>query len=299
MSDVVVGIDESLAAAHALDWAMSEATSAARRLRVIHVWSPAVWSGMPGLGYSVPPVDLDVERLATTFLEEQVAKAVAARPSGAVPSLLQEPVRGDAGRVLTEAGRAADLVVVGGRGYGPIKGAFLGSATNYVLHHAHCPVMVVPESATPPDRVRRVVVGVDGSPSSRAALQWGFEAARRHGCPMVAFHACVPVPPPGRGALAGVQDIPALLADARRGVEDELACALKEPDGVEISVEARHGNPAWELLDHTGSEDLLVLGSRGRGGFASLVLGSVATQVTHHARGPVVVVRDAKEPASG
>jgi len=291
MRDIVVGIDDSVAARHALDWAMAEAESSGHQLRVVHAWSPAVWSGMPGLGYSMPPVDLDVERLAHAFLEEQVAKAVAAQPADAVPVLQQDLVRGDAGRVLRDAAKTADLVVVGGRGYGPVKSAFLGSATNYVLHHATCPVMVVPESATPPDRVRRVVVGVDGSPSSRAALRWGFDAARRHACPLVAFHACAPVAPPGRGPLAGVLDVPTLLTDAKRGVEDELTLALHDREGVVITVDATHGNPAWELIDHTGTEDLLVLGSRGRGGFASLVLGSVATQVAHHAHGPVVVVR--------
>lgn len=299
MRDIVVGIDDSIAAAHALDWAMSEATSAGRRLKVIHAWSPAVWSGMPGLGFSMPPIDTEVEPRAQAFLEETVAKAVAVRAADAIPELKLELVRAEPGRSLAEASRAAALVVVGGRGYGQVRSALLGSATSYVMHHAHCPVMVVPESGTPADRVRRVVVGVDGSPSSWAAVRWGFDAARRHGCPMLALHACVPTPPPVRGPLIGVEDVPGLRAAAKRVVEDELSRELPNRADVEVTVEAIHGNPAWTLIEATGSEDLLVLGSRGRGGFASLVLGSVATQVTHHANGPVVVVRESEVAQAG
>lgn len=296
---VVVGVDDSVAASHALDWALDEAALGGRQLRVIHSWSPNAWAGLVGPGYSGPPVVTDLEPQAKAFLDEQVSKALARRPHAAVVPLSADLREGEPGRVLVEAGGHAALVVVGGRGYGQLKSGLLGSATNFVLHHAVCPVMVVPATAAAPDAVHRVLVGVDGSEASRSALRWGLAAAQRHRCPLVAVHACVTTLPPGRDALLRAPDLSEVALQARNGLDEVLAQTLPDHHGVVVSTLVVHENAPWGLLDAAGTDDLLVVGSRGRGGFASLVLGSVATQVTHHAHGPVVVVRQGQERLAG
>ncbi|MGZ6825928.1 MAG: universal stress protein, partial [Mycobacteriales bacterium] len=295
---VVVGVDDSVAASHALDWALDEAALSGRHLKVLHTWSPNAWSGMVGPGYSGPPIVTDLEPEARGFLDEQVAKALARRPHASTVTLEADLVEGEPGRVLVEASGRAALVVVGGRGYGQLKSGLLGSATNYVLHHAVCPVMVVPATAAATDAVRRVLVGVDGSEASRSALRWALAAAQRHRCPLVAVHACVTTLPPGRDALLRAPDLSAVATQARTGLEEVLAQTVPDTGGVDVSTLVVHENAPWGLLDAAGTDDLLVVGSRGRGGFASLVLGSVATQVTHHAHGPVVVVRQGQERLS-
>jgi nucleotide-binding universal stress UspA family protein len=295
MRDIVVGIDDSVASSHALDWALDEAGRSGRHLRVLHAWSPNAWAGMVGPGYSSPPIVTDLEPQAQSFLDEQVSKALARRTSLATVLLHAELVEGDPGRVLVEAAKEAALVVVGGRGLGQVKSALLGSTTSYVLHHARTPVMVVPATAAATDAVHRVLVGVDGSGPSRSALRWAAAAARLHRCPLVVAHACVTTLPPGRDSLVLAPDVSVVATQARTGLDQEIAETLPEHADVDVSTLVLHENAPWGLIDTAGPDDLLVVGSRGRGGFASLVLGSVAVQVTHHAHGPVVVVRENEE----
>ena len=289
---IVVGVDDSSASERALDRALLEAETSGRPLHVVHAWSVPVWvGGVPGFGYNALASSADSERYAGELVEELVRKAMSRRTSDAAVTVRTEAVQGEPGRVLVDSSREAALVVVGGRGLGYVRSALVGSATAYVLHHAACPVMVVPEPGTPAAPYRRVVVGVDGSPSSRAAMRWGLEAARRQGCPLLALHAwlltTVPEQPP-------MQYVPALSeyeTEAGSWLEREVAEVLPERYGVDVRTHLTYSTASAALLDEAGPDDLLVLGSRGRGGFASLVLGSVATQCSQHARGVVVVVR--------
>lgn len=140
--------------------------------------------------------------------------------------------------------------------------------------------------------MRRIVVGVDGSASSRQALEWAVEDARARGGQVEAVHtwhvpylAVYPY-----GALA-LEDGDALEKRAR-AVLDEVVDAI-DTRGLEAPVEriVACGNAAGILLDVAKGADLLVVGSRGHGGFAGLVLGSVSQQVANHAPCPVLIVR--------
>ncbi len=140
--------------------------------------------------------------------------------------------------------------------------------------------------------MRRIVVGVDGSTSSREALQWAIEEARARGGQVEAVHTWhVPylaVYPYGALALEDSDTI----EKRARAVLDEVVDGT-DTHGLEVPVEriVACGNAAGILLEVAKGADLLVVGSRGHGGFAGLVLGSVSQQCANHAPCPVLIVR--------
>lgn len=293
MTEVLVGVDSSAAAQLALQRAAAEAQAWGEPLHVVHAWTTPVWlGGVPGLGYNILASPEDSQARAAATLDTQLAEA----RRNAVPEvpLHAETVQGDAKPVLGELSRKASLLVVAGHGDGPVKGALLGSVATHLLHHAHCPVMVVPDHGSPAAPVRQVVVGADGSSHSRAALAWAVRAARRYGCPLLVVHAW---------ALSRLADLPLRtpeaeeVYDARAAawLEEELDEAVPDRGGVEVRTLAVHGSAAPVLLSQTEPEDLLVLGARGFGGFHELLLGSVAGQCAQHTRGTLVVVRAGQE----
>ena len=145
-------------------------------------------------------------------------------------------------------------------------------------------------AGSPADAERRIVVGVDGSPSSRQALRWAAGQAALEGAVLHALHI-EPYQFETNAVVspAGTPEAAADLASdiARHEVEDVLG---SQP-AVAVMPEGTVGLAAEELLRASKGADLLVVGSRGRGGFSGLLLGSVSQQVVHHAECPVVVVR--------
>jgi nucleotide-binding universal stress UspA family protein len=291
MRDIVTGVQGADAAVRVLERALSEAETTHRPLRVLTAWStPPMVGDLGGLGYGgeyiAPSVSTScAQELVDTLLE----KALRERHSPLPVVTSTETHAGHPGRVLVEAAKDAGLVVVGGRGHGALASALLGSTTGYVLHHAHGPVMVVPDRAAP-GPLRRVVVGYDGEGCSRSALRWGLDAAARHRCPLHVVHAMNILPIPGPNVLYPDYEIA-----TRSWLTNEVDQVVSARQDVEVVLDVVEGPAARILLLEAGADDLLVVGSRGRGGFADLVLGSVATQCTTHARGAVVVVRRDEE----
>ena len=141
-----------------------------------------------------------------------------------------------------------------------------------------------------------IFVGVDGSDHSRLALGWALREAARHHMPLTVISVH---PTPARPATAIYWAVPDLPADPR-DKEAELSALRQFVDKVAtetgetvpgISVVAETGDPAEKLIEASRDADLLVVGSRGIGGFARLMLGSVSSKVVHHAACPVVVIR--------
>jgi len=142
--------------------------------------------------------------------------------------------------------------------------------------------------------VFRIVVGVDGSPQSQAALDWAVDEARLHGGQVLALAAWSF--PYVSDALGQAWDYETFESDARTILEAELARVGNQ--GVEITGRLVQGNPAAALVDASREAELVAVGSRGHGGFAGMMLGSVSTQTVHHAHCPVLVFRErAAEPA--
>ena len=156
-----------------------------------------------------------------------------------------------------------------------------------------------------------VVVGVDGSAGAREALRWALAEARLRQWPVRAVHAwtfgytggSVQGYPYWGGYLGSYTSLGIDLSDLHRAAEELLERALADVGeatrDVEIERQVVQGAPAEVLIAAATSDDLLVVGSRGHGGFATLLLGSVSQQVVHHAPCPVVVVHSRKPTTTG
>jgi nucleotide-binding universal stress UspA family protein len=144
-----------------------------------------------------------------------------------------------------------------------------------------------------------IVVGVDGSDHSRLALGWALREAAQRRVPLTVMSVRQAPVHPATDVYWAVPDLPAgdLSARAERAAAEKLrefADKMAGEIGVhvaEITVTAKIGDPAEELIGASRDADLVVVGSRGSGGFARLLLGSVSSKVVHHAACPVVVIR--------
>ncbi|WP_045746428.1 universal stress protein [Actinoplanes rectilineatus] len=267
-SPVIVGIDGSPRSLDAVVVAAGEAARRGGPLRIVRadVWS-TVQIGGPG-GVARPSTSV----LAEQAEEELVLAERAAR--AAVPALrvTTELVAGSPAQVLLAAARDAArdpvrddaLIVLGDRGMGAIAGLLAGSVVIQVVTDATCPVLVVRGETrdTGP-----VVAGVDGSPHSAATVAFAAEQARLRGAELVTVHA-------GSGAL-------------------------DDPTAGPGRHETVPGPARRVLTERSREAQLIVVGSRGRGGFAGLMLGSVSQHLVHHAACPVAVVRTPRNPDEG
>ena len=140
--------------------------------------------------------------------------------------------------------------------------------------------------------VWKTVVGVDGSPGSRAALTWAAAEAADHGADLVVVNVWEHTLLPPAGSVSVSEHY---VADPSQRTADDLVQVIKEELGADPPVLVRphvkQGRPAKVLIDESAGADLLVVGHRGHGGFAGLVLGSVSQHVAAYAKCPVTVVR--------
>lgn len=283
---VVVGVDWSDAARAAIE--QGAATAAARRLplRLVHVLEPT-YPLRASMGRT-HHVDLVLRKAGQRLIEEAVEVLAVVYPELRVVTAV---VRGSAVEVLVDESRTAERIVVGSHGAGIFTELLVGSTALQVASLAACPVVVVP-APLPNDLPRSgVVVGVDGSPRSQAALAFAFDAADEWDEPLVAVHAWTD---PAR--LAPHEQLPLVFDPALVSHEERLTVAESmagyaesHPD-VKVDVRVVHGHAVHALSSASALARLLVVGSRGRGPVSALFLGSVSHGVLHHATGPVAVV---------
>jgi nucleotide-binding universal stress UspA family protein len=136
--------------------------------------------------------------------------------------------------------------------------------------------------------MKRVVVGTDGSEKARAALEWAVEYARTHDAVLRVVNVWQ-YPYLGSEAAAMATPSRDIFVESATAILDEALAAVSTT-GITVERVIREGQPARELLDEAKDADLLVVGSRGHGGFAGLLLGSVATQCARHPEVPTVIV---------
>ncbi|MET7807673.1 universal stress protein [Micromonospora chersina] len=288
---VVVGVDGSSTSLTAAEHAARAAVARSRPLHLVHGY-------LHPLGYGVPlnPYDLGVP--APTEESHKMLEQVAAELVGRHPTLRVEvrQVAGGPGATLVEESRRAELVVVGSRGVGGFAGLLLGSVSNQVAQHAHCPVLVVRPAEQPIPVRGPVLVGVDGSELAGHAVRLAADEAVRRDADLVLVH----VRTPERGAVA--PDAAAEATAAGQAESAELlagAAARIRADHPVLSVVERPvvgASPEQALIEASGEAALVVVGSRGRGGFAGLLLGSVSQALVQHAHCPVLVAHP-YEPA--
>jgi nucleotide-binding universal stress UspA family protein len=139
---------------------------------------------------------------------------------------------------------------------------------------------------------KTIVVGVDGSPSSRTALTWAAAEAGSHGADLVVVNAWEHTLLPPAGSVSVSEKY---VPDPSQRTADDLIQVIKEELGddppVLVQPRVKQGAPAKILIEESANADLLVVGTRGHGGFAGLVLGSVSQHVAAYAQCPVTVVR--------
>jgi nucleotide-binding universal stress UspA family protein len=204
---------------------------------------------------------------------------------------------------LVERSREARLLVVGSRGRGAVRSALLGSVALHCASHATCPVLVVHASPVAAETPSRVVVGVDGSAGSRAALAAAIEEAAQVGGFVEAVTTYVPadywtdLPSVAVPAVEEIRE--RALAQARETVGGVLAerGGGEGDDAPDVRIEVVQGPAGQILTERSRGAHLLVVGSRGRGAFRSLLLGSIALRSVMHAQCPVMVVRPVRERA--
>ncbi len=280
---VVVGVDGHRHSDVAVDWAIEAALRQQRGLRLVHA-------------RAVPMSE--VGQLAAVETSEDDARTVLAAARERVRAIAPRmevttsmPI-GRAATILVEESSSAGLVVVGARGRRAVTSALLGSTSLDVAAHARCPVVVVRELPTSEERRAGVVVGVDGSPTDEVAVGEAFREADARGLPVTVVHTWV-----FELADTGLSVLDS--ADARRQIAEEqqalarrslVGWTEKYPD-VPVRLHVLSSHPVASIVEHSRDAELVVVGSRGRGGFAGLLLGSVSQGVLHYAHCPVMVVR--------
>jgi len=286
-SAVVVGVDGSPASKVAVDWAARNAVLHGAPLTLVHVLTPPAVMAFPDV--PMPPGYLEWQQEQGRGLldaAEQTAREAAGQTALDITS---EMVSGPSVPSLVDASKDARLIVVGCRGHGALARGILGSVSNGLVHHAHCPVVIIHDEdpLMPHPSKAPVVVGVDGSPASERAVGLAFEEASLRGVDLVAVHAW---------SDAGVFEFPGADWSTQQAIGEEtlserLAGWQERYPDVLVRRIVVADKPARQLLEQAESAQLLVVGSRGRGGFAGMLLGSVSTAVINAARMPVLVVR--------
>lgn len=281
---VLVCVDGSAASDAAVGWATREALMRDLPITLMHAVPPVVVGWPVGQLYADMP---DWQQESAQHVIDQARKTLSASVGDAQPPEIHtETVYSAIVPALIEASEDAWMLVTGSQGLGAVGRLLLGSVTTGLVHHAHCPVAVIHSDAVP-DPGAPVVLGVDGSPASEAATALAFDEASRRKVGLVALHVWSDV---GVFPILGMDwhdredEAHEILAERLAGWQDRYP---------EVHVERKLfcDKPSEWLLKESEHAQLLVVGSRGRGGFPGMLLGSVSSAVTQSARVPVVVVR--------
>ncbi len=289
---IVVGVDGSTPSFVALRWAVHEARRRDAEVRVISCYEVPAYGGPNGASY---PISIDMELLegaAAAVVGRAIEVAGEIDPDvvvdGATPQ--SPPVSG-----ITESAGNDDEIVVGATGHSGLIAGLLGSVATGVAHRAHVPVVVVP-AASPSEfgtAMNKIVVGVDGSPESVAALDWAYGEALLSGAELTVVHAWKY--PYSLTRSSSREVLEPMEFDAAKELQDSVESLGQRSAGGPVVVHSKLCEE-WAvaaLLDVGHDADLVVVGSRGRGGFRSRLLGSVSRTLAEHATGPVALIRRA------
>ncbi|KAF0961133.1 universal stress protein [Rhodococcus sp. T7] len=286
---IVVGVDGQSALA-AVTWAAREAVYHDAPLVLVTVTSMPGDSGVPT---GIPAGFFDDQGLAARKRLEKAEEFARAAAHGHDIDIEIARSTGSPTRELLERSETARMVVVGSNRYGPVERALLGSVSTAVVTHARCPVAVVRElpHTEVTEIVGPVVVGVDGTANSEPAISVAFEEAAQRQVGLVAVHAWSDIDLDlagwrGSGFEWEKQHTRemALLAESLSGRAEEY------PD-VKVQAVVVIDRPVHNLRAQAERAQLLVVGSRGRGGFASMLLGSTSRALLHTVTCPLIVAR--------
>ncbi|MDR0482291.1 MAG: universal stress protein [Cellulomonadaceae bacterium] len=303
---VLVGVDGSPTSLHALDWAAAHAERLGWPLHMVCSYAIPTFTSVSLDGGFAAMDDSAIRDGARTVLLD-----ARDRVSHLTVPITAAAATGDPTGVLLEMSKDYGLVVVGTRGRSGFTERLLGTVSAALPAQSSCPVVVVPYRVTSAggvdvegaradmEHVRpisRIVVGVDGSPTSDIALRTAIEQAKLWDAELVAV-AGVSVAD-GASAIAWLPaqvDHEQVIADVKAGL-DAIIDKHERESGIEIRRVVLDGTGAELLTEFSTAADLLVVGSRGRGGFRGLLLGSTSQAVLHHSACPVLVIPREKKP---
>lgn len=295
---IVVGIDETPESQLALRWAVGEALHRGASVRIVraHTWPPArtIYAGEYFIG-EPPPAEMFQEGLdaAVTYARHRLGEEWAV-------GILKAKIPAGA---LIEESDGADLLVVGSNPRSTLSAVVLGSVSSAVAAQAPCPVVVVRggsdnEFDGSETQSAGIVVGVDGSELSDRAVAFAFDQAVARDLPLRLIHCWQPadhIDP----AYWDEERLAAHVEEHRVRLTESTAPYREKYPAVDVTIELVRGRPGPILVRKSTLADMLVVGSRGHGGVAGLLLGSVSQNVLHHAHCTVVVVRQKlPKPAS-
>jgi nucleotide-binding universal stress UspA family protein len=287
---VVVGVDGSPESMVAARWAADEAERRRLTLRLLHAYAVPV-SAVPAYGIQ-PDIGEWMRSAGEDVLERATEEVRSHHPTLGVSADL---VNADARPALIEASGDALLTVVGSRGGGRVPEVVLGSVALHIAAHGRSPVAVISRT-TVETTDGPILLGVDGSGTSEAAVEFAFDEAAIRGADLEAVLVWDDIAM--RGFARGAPQIGRLEDEEEHAVLAEQLAGWRDkyPD-VTVRQVVRRGRPADALLRHgelrpAGEQpQMVVVGSRGRGGLSGLLLGSTSQSLICHAPWPVVVVR--------
>ncbi|WP_037305818.1 universal stress protein [Amycolatopsis orientalis] len=286
---VVAAVNGSAHSMAAALWAVDEAFLRKTDLLLLMAYGV---DGAPFGNRSFPP---DTWLKAKEAITDEVLREFRAECESAVPDVKVRTAAVDTGPIaaLTEVSATARLLAIGAPA-GEVAGLFTGVSASRLTTGACCPVVIVrgPRQAGP------VVVGVDGSPLSEEVLAWAFEEASLRKAPLVAMHAWHDGDVAGLFTGEGALPFPgeSVRETENRVLGQRLAGWRKRYPEVQVDQVIVRDKPRHRLLELSGNARLVVVGSRGRGGFAGLTIGSTSHALIHHAGCPVMVVRATGRP---
>lgn len=281
---VIVGYNGSEASAEAVGWAAHEAAVRGATLRIVTCVEMPVMAGEAALGWNSGAAYEAIREASSTTSEAMTTKVTAEYPD---LDVVAEVVPGPAGSAMLTDTAATDLIVVGASSREGAAAFWLGTTPRQLVHNSPCPVVVVRGAATrgAPDRI---VVGIDGSATSDAAVVWAADEADRHEVNLHMVHGWSYAYAPVDASATQARDLTEVDADCTLNRSMELA---RERCGATVTGQLVETSAVTALLEELRDGDLLVLGSHGRGGLRARLLGSTVNSVLDSAAVPVVVVR--------
>lgn len=280
----VVGVDGSNPSLAALAFASEYTQKLNGRLRGVSTWDTPIGDAALPLSWSPgESAERDLMRVSREVLGDPL------------PDWYEPAVReGSAARTLVDESRSADVLIVGSRGHGGFAGLLLGSVSSQCAAHSSCAVIVVhpTDNISSTSNAGPIVVGHDGSADADEALKWTLTTAAMLDTQVevVRTWSIDRIPPQFNEEHGYVPSFEEVTARVHRDLVAGTRRLVESHPNVEVTFRAALSQPAEALIESSKHARMIVVGSRGRGGFAGLVLGSVSTTCAAHAHCPVVVV---------